>query len=74
MSYIFKNDTSQEARKSWGKQSQNRNTKKTNIRVENYNDGDMNLDHSRALMAERDLELIHHKHFKQHVTNQVSAF
>ena len=72
MSYIFKNDTSQEARKSLGKHSQSTNTKQTNIKVEHFNNRDMNLDLSRAMMAERDLELIHHKHFKHHDTNQVS--
>ena len=70
----LQNDTSQEAIKSWKKQSQRRkkNRKKTNTTFADkyFGDTSISLDQSRALMAEKDLELIHHKHFKQYPTKR----
>ena len=54
------------------KQLEIENRKKINKNIDKYYDqGALDVELSRAMVAEKDLELIHHKHFRKHEAEKV---
>ena len=54
------------------KQLENENRKKINKNIDKYYDeGTLDVELSRAMVAEKDLEMIHHKHFRKYEAEKV---
>ena len=54
------------------KQLENENRKKINKNIDKYyNEGSLDVELSRAMVAEKDLEMIHHKHFRKYEAEKV---
>ena len=55
------------------KQLENENRKRINKNIDKYYDGGaLDVEFSRAMVAEKDLEIIHHKHFRKYEAEKVT--